>query len=123
MVEKNSITIIVPRVLPSWNVVRKMNPHDYKRMREGWQADIYHLIPFKDREWLKAMATLGKKMRVQFECERKRLIDPDNQCVKHVLDALRNLGFLSDDDARHLEPSISQRKGPTMETTIRIREA
>jgi len=121
-----TVHIAVPRILPTWNELlsgKYMNPHAYRRLRDGWQSDMYHLIGHRDRAWLEAMAALKKKMRVEVHSERRRRVDPDNLSVKVLLDALKRNKFIHDDGEKYCEHVVTQSKGPTIETRITISEA
>ena len=54
---------------------------------------------------------------------RKRLADPDNLCIKAVIDALRHTGILQEDTQEFVRSvSHSQEKGKIERTTVTITE-
>jgi Holliday junction resolvase RusA-like endonuclease len=117
-----SVTICVPREIPSLN--RFMRQHWTERLKErnAWRADLYLIGMAHERAWLKSVAA-KKRIRVEICSERKRLLDQDNLCVKHVLDALVHAGFIADDSPEHIELVVTQVKSPNRQTIIKISEA
>lgn len=60
--------------------------------RQNRTHDISQVLP----RWVK------EKRKVKVTCYRYRLLDPDNQSVKALLDSLVSLGFLYDDSNQWL---------------------
>lgn len=118
----DSVTIVVPRVVPSRNLTRKWHYQEVKDQRNGWAADIYHLARGLEKEWLCVKGFQKAKMRVEIEREGRKLLDPDNMDVKHIIDALRQIGFLYNDDPEHMELVVTQRRSNERQTTIKISE-
>lgn len=116
----DSVTIVVPRVVPSRNLTRKWHFWELKSERDAWACDIYHLSRGLQKAWLLAKCSQKAKMRVEIEREGHKLLDPDNMDVKHIVDALRHIGFLYNDDPEHMELVVRQRKSNERQTTIKI---
>ena len=119
------VVLIIPRVPPSLNDLRGKklkNPHDYKRLRDGWQSDIFHLAKKADVRALRAHKDLQHRARVTITAERKRLLDKDGLYggIKPVLDALVRLEFIVDDSPEWIDLDVQQEKSPNMQTIIRI---
>jgi hypothetical protein len=51
-----------------------------------------------------------RKCYVRVTSYRARLLDPDNLCVKYLIDALRNTGILEDDTPDHIALTVAQKK-------------
>ncbi len=117
--------ITVPMVPPGINQRLKMHHMDYKRVRDGWQSAIYHLVSGLNRANLYTAHTRHEKMRVKIHIEHSRLFDPDNltSAAKTPLDCLRRLKFLFDDTPQYLELDVTQSKSRENQTTIEITEA
>ena len=124
---RQSVTIVIQDVPPSANVLKRKfrHPMAYKRLRDGWQRMIWAMVQGSDRQWLIAMCDLGKKMRVDITFNHMKLDDPDNLPYrgKILLDCLRNLEFLRNDDPAHIELHVAQTAIRDKETWIVIREA
>lgn len=63
------------------------------------------------------------RVLIRFTSRRRRLIDPDNLCVKATLDCLRYSGILADDTSEHISLETRQEKvgkGEQEETVIEI---
>lgn len=122
-----SVTIPVPMVPPSANVLRRRyrHPMAYKRLRDSWKRMLWALVQGHDKDWLLAMAALGKRMRVDINIMHSRLYDRDNAygSVKPCLDSLVSLHFLAGDSEKHIDLHVEQTKSRANETIITIREA
>ena len=125
--DKMSCTIVCPGCPPSANVLKRKyrHPMAYKRLRDGWQRTIYALVGWHDRQWLQAQAKVGTKMLVTITLLHSRLYDADNAVAacKPLLDCLKRLEFIRNDDPGHLELEVEQQKIRANETWISIREA
>ncbi len=120
-----TVILIIPRVPPSLNDLRGKklkNPHDYKRLRDGWQSDIFHLAKKADVRALRAHKDLQHRAKVTMTAERKRLLDKDGLYggIKPVLDALVRLELIVDDSPAWIDLEVRQEKSPNMQTIIRI---
>jgi hypothetical protein len=124
---KQSVTIVIQDIPPSANVLNRKyrHPRSYKMLRDGWQRMIWGLVQGGDKSWLRAMCDLSKKMRVDITFNHRQWDDADNLPYrgKILLDCLRNLEFLRDDDAAHLELHVKQQILRDKETWIVIQEA
>jgi len=99
--------ICVSMVPPSPNVLRRKyrNPHVYKKLREAWEHALYYMAGSgRHRNQLQDFARTHK-MRVRIILHHRGSYDPDNLygCLKPVLDALKEVGYIRDDNARCLE--------------------
>jgi hypothetical protein len=52
----------------------------------------------------------ARRIGVRFNCFRSRLLDPDNLCVKSLLDGLRYSGLLPGDEPDKIELTVTQEK-------------
>ena len=102
------MTLTVPLVPPSPNILRRTyrNPHAYMRLRKLWEGAMFFSTASaqETRETIQA-AQRHAKMRVTVTIYHSRQYDTDNLtgCLKPVLDALKNIGFIANDDPAHLE--------------------
>jgi len=111
------VVIEVPLSVPSGNAYRPGGAYHhwakYKRLREEWRDWIvFKLGGPKLRRLQKWVEKNRPKMRVQFTCHRKRMIDPSNlhAGLKPMLDCLvmpkrshpSGLGLIVDDSAEWL---------------------
>jgi hypothetical protein len=122
-----SVTIVVPEVPVSANVLRRKYRHfaAYGRYRDGWKRTLWGLISGPDRAWLESEARLGKRKLLEASLLHQRLFDSDNATasLKPILDSLVSLGFLAGDSPKHLDLKVTQQKIRANETWIVIREA
>jgi hypothetical protein len=122
-----SVTLLYMGIPPSKNVLRRKyrSPHAYKKLRDGWQRHSWGLVQGPDRAWLLSMAALGKRMRIDATLMHTRLYDTTNAhgSLDPVIDGLVNLGFLADDDVKHLDLHVTQQKIRADQTVLVIREA
>ena len=51
-----------------------------------------------------------RRSRIRITSRRVRLLDPDNLCVKYIIDALRHTKVIQDDTTAHIEVYIKQEK-------------
>jgi hypothetical protein len=94
-------------VPPSPNELRRKyrNVHAYQKLREAWERSLAYCVPSAaEQQALRHMAS-ASRMRVKITVFNSRLYDPDNLIgsLKPVLDALKNVRFLKDDNADWLE--------------------
>lgn len=120
-----TVILIIPRVPPSLNELRGKklkNFHNYKRLRDGWQSDIYHIAGVKNTRLLRAHKDLQHRAKVIITVERKKLLDLDNLMggCKPVLDSLTRLEFICDDSPAWIDLDVRQEKSPNMQTVIHI---
>ena len=54
-----------------------------------------------------------RRRRIRITSVRNRLLDPDNLCVKYIIDALRHTKVIQDDTTAHIEVFIKQEKVKT----------
>lgn len=98
-------------VPPSPNVMRRKyrHPMAYRRLRKEWEKELFNngLLQCGAREvnTQTASAEAGKHFNVEITLGHSRPYDPDNLpgSLKVVLDALKNIHFIADDDAKHIE--------------------
>ena len=53
------------------------------------------------------------RRRIRITSKRCRLLDPDNLCVKYIIDALRYTKVIKDDTTKEIEVFIKQEKVKT----------
>lgn len=93
---------------PSPNVLRRKykNPHAYKKLRGEWEHMCLYGVSGSDTviQWRRTVKG-GVKIRLDARLYHKGRFDPDNLvgCLKIVIDALVNVGYIIDDDPAHLE--------------------
>ena len=54
-----------------------------------------------------------RRSRIRITSVRNRLLDPDNLCVKFIIDALRHCKVIKDDTTKEIEVFIRQEKVKT----------
>ena len=54
-----------------------------------------------------------RRSRIRITSKRCRLLDPDNLCVKYIIDALRYCKVIKDDTTKEIEVFIKQEKVKT----------
>ena len=54
-----------------------------------------------------------RRRRIRITSKRCRLLDPDNLCVKYIVDALRYCKVIKDDTTKEIEVFIKQEKVKT----------
>ena len=54
-----------------------------------------------------------RRSRIRITSKRCRLLDPDNLCVKYIIDALRYTKVIKDDTTKEIEVFIKQEKVKT----------
>jgi hypothetical protein len=54
-----------------------------------------------------------RRSRIRITSKRCRLLDPDNLCVKYIIDALRYCKVIKDDTTKEIEVYIKQEKVKT----------
>ena len=54
-----------------------------------------------------------RRSRIRITSKRCRLLDPDNLCVKFIVDALRHCSVIKDDTTKEIEVYIKQVKVKT----------
>ncbi len=123
---RRSVTIPCPGIPPNVTNSRKFkNPHVYKEMRDSFRHTLYYLVTGADRAWLRAMAKLKKRMRLDVTLMHKKLYDVDAKytCMKPILDSLVTLEFLAGDTEDLCELHVEQQQINAKDTVIVIREA
>jgi Holliday junction resolvase RusA-like endonuclease len=99
--------IAVPRVADSPNVLRRKyrHPQAYRRLRLAWQSDLFWLAGAVQGRKICLAAQDGRKMRVLITVYHGKPFDADNLAgaQKPILDALVQIGFLKNDDAKSLQ--------------------
>lgn len=98
--------ITIPMVPPSPNELRRKyrNPFAYKRLREAWENSIaYGVDNGREKQFLEVQGR--GRVRVKITVFNSRMYDQDNLTgsIKPILDALKNIHFLKDDNAEWLE--------------------
>lgn len=51
-----------------------------------------------------------RRSRIRITSRRVRLLDPDNLCIKYIIDALRYCKVIKDDTTKEIEVYIKQEK-------------
>ena len=98
------LTIYIPRVPPSPNERKYKNHFAYRDLRNLWERELYLAVPAKQRHEIMDFARCCK-MKFTAHMEVAQLRDPDNlpACLKPVLDALRRVGFIHNDNVQWLQ--------------------
>jgi Holliday junction resolvase RusA-like endonuclease len=118
----------IPDAPPSPNVLRRKyrDPRAYKKLRDSWALQILAEPCLHHRNELRAWAKAKTRVSVQITVYHPRQFDDDNLAgaQKPVLDAMVNVGFLSDDSPTHLDlqPPV-QVQSKEVKTVISIRRA
>ena len=119
-----NVIIRIPRTPPSLNELRGKfkNIHEYQRLRDSIQSDIFHLTKKVDVRGLRAHKDLKHRAKVLILVERKKLLDKDNLYggIKPLLDALVRLEFIVDDSAKWIDLDVTQEKSNDPQTVISI---
>lgn len=116
---------------PSPNVMRRKyrHPMAYRHLRKQWEQALsgYALVHCGTSEVNRQIkcAEVGERFNVEITLGHSRPYDPDNLpgSLKVVLDALKNIHFIADDDAQSIElepPLQEQTKRKECFTRIRI---
>lgn len=100
--------IQVREVPPSPNVIKRKyrDPHVYKRLRQNWETLLsYAVRSSQERQHWQNTVKGGERIRLEVRLYHKKLYDADNLVgsMKVVIDALKNVGYIQDDDADHFE--------------------
>lgn len=108
-------TITVPLVPPSPNELRRKyrTPFAYKRLRETWEHSLQYCVGSAAAMFeLRKHAKAGR-VRVKITLFHPGEYDPDNLtgCVKPVLDALKNIGYIHDDSKEWLQLVPPEQRG------------
>jgi Holliday junction resolvase RusA-like endonuclease len=100
----DSIRIVIPTPLPSLNETQRMHRMAYHRLGKQWALAIKMLAP-------KLEPATGKR-RVVIERRSTRELDKDNAYggAKVVVDALKKLGLILDDNSANLDLEVVQSK-------------
>jgi hypothetical protein len=103
----------VPMIPPSPNELRRKyrNPHVYKKLRLSWELALMVAPGSAVRlAGIRKMAVAHDRIGVFIRIEHTTPYDPDNLTgsVKVVLDAMKNLRFLKDDDHAHIDLHVTQ---------------
>lgn len=112
------IRISIPTPTPSLNETQRLHPMAYHRLGKQWQTAIRMLAP-------KQLETATGRRRVVIERRSTRELDQDNLVggAKVVIDALKKLGFILDDNPANLDLEVVQarcEKGERPSTVITI---
>lgn len=101
----------VPMVPPSPNEMRRKyrHPKVYMNLRKVWETSLAAAAGSSEKlRAIREAVASSPKMRVQIIITQgggRKGYDPDNVqgSQKVVLDALKNIGFLRDDSAKHIQ--------------------
>jgi hypothetical protein len=101
-----AIRIVVQMPTPSLNETQRMHHFAYARLGKKWQMALALLALVQ-----RATKATGKR-RLVIERRAKRELDKDNAYggAKLVIDALKKLGLILDDDAANLDLEVTQAK-------------
>jgi Holliday junction resolvase RusA-like endonuclease len=109
------ISITVPLVPPSPNVLRRQfrNPHEYKRLREVWEHSLAYAVGSATLKRELQEQAMTRRVRVRITIHHSRRYDEDNiyGSIKPVLDALRNVGYIHDDNRKWIDLELRQEDG------------
>ena len=115
----------MPRVPPSANELNvKYRSHfAYRDLRVAWEKDLkFSTHGAQETQELKSQAKNHEKLKLSIRVYRKRELDYDNLIAgcKPVIDALKNVGYLNDDDSKSMEVEIKQASPFKPHTVIEI---
>lgn len=117
------MTLEIVDIPPSPNVLRRKyrSPYTYKKLRKSWEWSLLGAVGPHHRELLRRQAA-ECKVQVQVTIHHSRLYDQDNAIgsLKPVLDALKNVGYLRDDNAEWLDllPVVQVKSSRKAQKTI-----
>lgn len=121
--------IDIPRVTPSLNQWQRLHWRRRSALRRRFGEDLLVAMQARRRLERHRLARLKKTespLRVTIVRHGKRLLDPDNLVggAKPLIDAMRDLGLIVDDDPAHLELTVKQQKAkePKMLVLIETEE-
>ena len=118
------VSIEIPMIPPSPNVLRRKYRHFavYKKLRDEWQKALIGFLHPHSRYVLREAAQTNGQAKVFVTVFHKRMFDVDNLVgsMKPILDALVNVGFLRDDDPKHISLHVTQEKAKEPKTVIGI---
>ena len=105
--EVSVMRVAIPMIPPSANVLRRKYKHPmaYKRLREAWERSLLYACGSAAAcQELRRQAD-ESRMRVLVTIFHAREFDSDNAVagLKPVLDALKNLHFIKDDNLKWLD--------------------
>jgi len=111
--------VILPAIPRSWNVLLSAKARDRMRIRREDKA-----------RWAALLLAVGchlprdvKRAELHFRCYGNRRRDPDNLYVKPLIDAMRQIGILIEDDSDHIRGvrlEYRQERGQEGRTRLRI---
>jgi len=117
------ITFVVPALPPAINRLLKMHWGAQRRRRDVWARELIAVMKKEDIRALKAWGELGEKISVAMHVTTPQEYDEDNlsSVAKLPLDIMRNLGWIVNDDPRHLcfEKPSQERGKRAVRFTIR----
>ncbi len=108
---------------PSLNAwANKRGPYRYGRLRGHWQSLLGHAwyVALSRRAITPAGFTPPARARLSITRESPQQLDPDNLVggLKPVIDALRRLRLIADDDPASLQLAVRQVRAPACATTL-----
>ena len=100
------IRLTIKTIPPSLNQHQRSHWAEKKRLRQNYQWELTQQFmaqaaPFPNPE---------SRMHVRISIYRKRLLDPDNLCVKSLLDAMRDVKLIRDDSLKWITLKVEQFK-------------
>jgi hypothetical protein len=104
--------ILIPMIPPSPNELRRKyrNPFAYKRLREAWEQSLAYGVESAEVHQALVQRAKNRRVRVAIAIYHRRAYDQDNLygCLKPVLDAMRNVGYIRNDDRSWLKLNVKQ---------------
>jgi hypothetical protein len=100
--------ITIPLVPPSPNELRRKYRHPlaYRKLRKLWEQELFYgMACSRHRQELLAAAAASERMRVEIVVHHTKEFDPDNLpgACKPILDAMKNCGYIVDDNEKKLQ--------------------
>lgn len=113
----------IPMLPPSTNILRRKyrHPMAYRRLRLAWQDAL--VLAAGASSVVEHLREQGKqRVKMEIVVFHKRLYDDDNLAgsVKLVLDAAKNVKYITDDTQEWLEHEVTQHKSNVVHTEIYI---
>lgn len=107
-------TLDIPEASPSLNAfANSLRPYAYQKIRNDWQKYLISAW-WEAREHTPALASLTPPRRARLTVTRSspRALDPDNLVggLKPVIDALRRMNLIHDDDPESLTLDVRAQK-------------
>jgi len=118
--EMGKVSISMPRVPKSQNVLLRMHWAKRRKLQEEWIDEVYWTCKGKGLIPKKPFKRARVRIRYYFPTRRRR--DKDNYNPKLILDALRYAGILEDDSVENIDLDWEIRHNKKARTEIEVQE-